>query len=255
MKNRIIDMIARNSPKHIAGFFWSLLSYNLSKKANSVVLASYPRSGNTWARYFISYMASMDPNICRSDLNKYVPDLHQISPSAIGQREFLALKSHSYPSRSYKKFIYLVRDPRDIALSYYSFMQNRQMYVGNRYQFIDQWIRSRFYPGAWGDHVRSWRRYGAKAEGLFLRYEDMVTDPRGQFENVAHFLGVRNVSDAVDFAADKATFEKFKSEEIYDGRNVKGQKERWRSLLFEDEVRMLQDAWGMEMANFSYALE
>ena len=249
-----IERIAKNSPHYLSRFLWQLTSIDLPSGLDAVIIASYPRSGNTWARYFISYLASMDPTISRGDLNRYVPDLHQVSLRRISRSQFIALKSHSYPSRSYTKFIYLVRDPRDIALSYYSFLHNRKAYMGSRHQFISEWARGRIYPGAWGDHVRSWQRYGNKTESLFVRFEDMVIDPRGQFEEIAHFLGIQNVGEAVNFALDQATFEKFKSDEIYDKMDVKGQKERWRSLLNDVEVKALQDVWKIEMKSCSYPL-
>jgi hypothetical protein len=48
--------------------------------------------------------------------------------------------------------------------------------------------------GDWFDHTLSWWKHRDADNILFLRYEDLKLDTRGQLEKIARFLGV-SVSD------------------------------------------------------------
>ena len=92
--------------------------------------------------------------------------------------------------------IYVVRDPRDVAVSY-------SAYTGRS---IDEIITFMADPRAanrgtdvqvfeflssWSAHARSW--VGAKNR-LLLRYEDLLANPEAAFGRVARFLGPRCAS-------------------------------------------------------------
>jgi len=87
------------------------------------------------------------------------------------------IKSHEYSTRANKKVIYIVRDPRDVALSYYDFSRKYRQ-IDDSYplpQFVSDFVAGRlssFDWGTWGEMfpVGSTRENG-RPEFLLLRYE------------------------------------------------------------------------------------
>src|ERR1039458_10178071 len=84
-------------------------------------IVSYPKSGNTWTRFLIGNLLCED-EVDLSNINERVPD-----PEAASKR-FLkrlprprVLKSHQAFDPRYERVLFIVRDPRDIALSKYHF--------------------------------------------------------------------------------------------------------------------------------------
>ena len=86
---------------------------------DDVFIVSYPRSGNTWVRFLIGsmvYQADVDFN----NLVTIIPDIYRCTNRFLESLERPRyLKSHEPYDGRYPKVIYLVRDPRDVAISYY----------------------------------------------------------------------------------------------------------------------------------------
>ena len=93
------------------------------------------------------------------------------------------IKSHEYFDPRYKKVIYIVRDPRDVALSYYDFcaeISADRRPVSRSRRFVSDFVGGRLSSvdwGTWGENVASWfyTRSG-RPNFLLLRYEDMLAD-------------------------------------------------------------------------------
>ena len=81
-------------------------------------LVSYPKSGNTWVRFLLANLIHPNEKVSFSNINRLLP-----APGVLSKR-FLRtlprpriLKSHEPFDARFKKVIYLVRDPRDVAVS------------------------------------------------------------------------------------------------------------------------------------------
>ena len=92
---------------------------SLSLFENDVFLISYPKSGSTWIRFMLGNYFS--GNKC--DFTNYhllVPDLHRnIDCLKTTKQKPRYLKSHQYFSPQFENVVYIVRDGRDVAVSYY----------------------------------------------------------------------------------------------------------------------------------------
>ena len=108
------------------GFIWlmgrSRGGRNFPVFPDDVFIVSYPRSGNTWTRFLIANLIYPEEAITFANMEWKIPDVYKNT-----RRQLLRtprpriLKSHEYFDPRYKKVIYIVRDPRDVALSYYHF--------------------------------------------------------------------------------------------------------------------------------------
>lgn len=114
------------------------------------------------------------------------------------------LKTHEPYWREYGRSIYLLRDPRDVAISYRRYLEGFQVKFDSMDEFLDQFQRGRVGGyGSWLDHVNGW--FNAKSQGtpiLPLFYEELVADPQRHVTEAASFVGIEvtdsTVADAIE---------------------------------------------------------
>jgi Sulfotransferase domain len=109
-------------------------------------VVSYPRSGNTWTRFLIANLVYPEKNVGFTNIEKLIPDTSSQSNRALKSTPRpRIIKSHEYFDHRYRKVIYIVRDPRDVALSYYDF-QRKYMQIDDAYpleQYVEDFVQGR----------------------------------------------------------------------------------------------------------------
>lgn len=231
--------------------------------ARSIFLVTYPRSGTTWLSCIAAELLFQISPKNLTEINSFVPDVHDLpEKSAVPAASQYLVKSHSPlnlnpvhafpPEGDYRKVIYLIRDPRDIMLSYHRYMQSEWNYQGNLKEFAMDWVAGRIWPCSWQEHVNSWlapRLGTAPFELTLLRYEDFIADPVGQTEVLAKVLdadvGLARIKEIVADTTPKSMRE----------REIKGKKEKpalnfigpakagnWKQLQSEnDAISILEE--------------
>src|ERR1700721_535136 len=158
-------------------------------------LVSYPKSGNTWVRFLLANLMYPNETVGFANINRLLP-----APGVLSKRFLRSLprprvmKSHETFDVRFRKVIYLVRDPRDVAVSEYHF-DLKKRYIEPDVT-LEQFVR-RFIAGqtssyaSWWEHPASWTapRHGNPAF-LLVRYEDLLADPIGETGKIAEFRGV-----------------------------------------------------------------
>src|SRR3979411_2209391 len=93
---------------------------NLTVFSDDVFLVSYPRSGNTWTRFLIGNLVHQDEPVTFSNIESRITDIY-FHPDHRMRRlsRPRILKSHECFQPHYRQIIYIVRDPRDVAVSFY----------------------------------------------------------------------------------------------------------------------------------------
>lgn len=170
--------------------------------ATTVFLVSYPRSGTTWLSCVATELLFRISPRTLSDIACFVPDLHALpEKSAVPAARLHLVKSHFQlnqihgfpPYGDYRRVVYLVRDPRDILLSYYRFARAYTDYRRDFKEFAMDWVMGRIWPCSWQEHVNSWLEPMSRTmsfELTLVRYEDFVADPIGQTKVLAKVLGL-----------------------------------------------------------------
>src|SRR5271170_1224418 len=147
-------------------------------------LVSFPRSGNTWTRFLVCNLMNPDDPVNFAQLESRIPEIYFVTDWKL--RSFprpRVIKSHECFDPRYKRIIYIVRDPRDVFISYYEFQLKRRVISDDcsLEEFLPRFMESEFEPktGSWRDHVVSWTATrGGQKSFLLLRYEDLLADTR-----------------------------------------------------------------------------
>lgn len=237
-------------------------------------LVSFPRSGNTWTRFLVCNLMSPDNPVNFAQLEKRIPEIYYVPDRKL--RAFprpRVIKSHECFDPRYKKIIYIVRDPRDVLVSYYEFQLKRRV-IGDDCsleEFLPRFMESAIEPktGSWRDHVLSWTatRDGQK-NFLLLRYEEMLANTQTEATKIASFLGLRSDPESIRRAVDLSSADRMrKLEKEESGQWSATRKTRrdkpfvrnaaaggWKSILSEQCVAKIEAAWGDVMRSVGYDL-
>ena len=237
-------------------------------------LVSFPRSGNTWTRFLVCNLINPNDPVNFAELESRIPEIYYVPDRKL--RAFArprVIKSHECFDPRYKKIIYIVRDPRDVLVSYYEFQLKRRV-IGDDCsleEFLPRFMESAIEPktGSWRDHVLSWTatRDGQK-NFLLLRYEEMLANTQTEATKIASFLGLRSDPESIRRAVDLSSADRMrKLEKEESGQWSATRKTRrdkpfvrnaaaggWKSILSEQCVAQIEAAWGDVMRSVGYDL-
>lgn len=273
------------------GFFW---------------IASYPKSGNTWLRLFLESLAAggkpVDINalsICNGAavrdafdliLDMASADLTDDEITCARPRQYeiearqaaapLLRKVHDgwrmtpageplFPVDLTLGAVYIMRDPRDVAVSLAHHMNQTidktitRMHNPLSVMEFARWRMPRQLPqflGSWSQHVESW--LDAPVKVLPVTYEAMLTEPATTFGEIARFLGFEITSDMLESAIEAVRFNRLRAAEEVNGfaekqpqtdcffrRGIAG---GWRDSLNSAQIARIEADHGPMMRRLGY---
>ena len=204
-------------------------------RTDDVFVVTYPRSGTTWMQYLLHLLVR--PQVEFRHINDACPWLER--SLAVGSVEPRALAELPSP-RIFKthllrqwlprqgRFVVIVRDPADVAVSYYELYRAYLGFRGSLDEFLVRFAAGRVQYGSWWAHVRDWERH-AGDDVLLVRYEALRADPAGELRRVAEFAGLPCDPERIAAAVEGASLPRMKAlEERFDHAT---------SLLLERGVR------------------
>lgn len=171
-------------------------------------VVSYPRSGSAWLRRLIALVRDPFSDISVTQIENAVPDIYVAGAMLEQCPRPRVMKSHEPYTAAYPRVVYLVRDGRDVAVSYYDFHRALHGYTGSFGDFVEQFLTGQGTGfGRWADHARSWvlARHGRPFH--VVRYEDLHQRPLDVLAGVAAFLGLDTSADRIAVALDRCRFD------------------------------------------------
>ncbi len=230
----------------------------------TVWLASYPKSGNTWLRAMYSAWSTREPprlddlqglpmaasrqafddalGLPSADLTADEVDL--LRPRADEAIEAEDRRAGTLRLRKVhdalftgpagepivsvaatRCAIYVVRDPRDVAVSLahhtdrplgfvVEYMSSATATVAAAVDRLELQLRQRL--GTWSEHVQSWVDQDA-IPTLVIRYEDCLADPGATWSAVLGFVGLGVEPDRVSAAVSACSFARLQDQEKREG--------------------------------------
>ena len=247
------------------------MSKGVTSFEDDVWIVSYPKSGNTWTRFLIANLTANSEAVDWSNIERLVPDIYlgrdALYNSLPRPRYF---KSHEAYRPEYRRVVFIVRDPRDVAVSYYHFVRKAKLLPDGAIMndFINAFIEGRIDPyGNWGENVGSW--LGARRHTdnfLVVRYEDLLNNAEAELTRIALMLGIPTDNQEVSRAVEESCADrmreleqsqrsqhKFLKNSRADVPFVRAAKSgQWQSDLSPDAVRKIETAWGPIMRELGY---
>jgi hypothetical protein len=245
---------------------------NLAVFPDDTFIVSYPRSGNTWTRFLLANLLHPAEPATFLNIERMVPDAEAQSNrylKKVSRPRFI--KTHEYFDHRYENVIYVVRDPRDVVVSYYHF-QRKYAHVPDNYplrSYVQDFVSGRIsnHWGTWAENVGSW--IGARLDTprfLLLRYEDLVSQPTTELERVCNFLRIATVPSLIAQTVERSSAQQMKELEKKQGEqwvSTKGKRSDipfvrsassggWRTILMPDSVAEIEAAWGDLMSRLGY---
>ena len=273
----------------------------------TVWLASYPKSGNTWVRAMMAALehghVDLNTNIRGSTMASVRHPFERLTglvSSELRGEEIRLLRplvdAQLDAENAHERFwhrkihdalfaedgapivspeatraaIYLVRDPRDVAVSYAHHtgidiapVVQRMASPSARMFGYDHHVTRHFaqHLGTWSSHVESWLDHELFPV-LLVRYEDILADPSAQLARIAQTLGREAAAEQLDAAIAAASFDKLRRQEIESGfgeapypnraffrRGIAG---AWRDELPPELAAQIESDHGRVMKRLGY---
>jgi hypothetical protein len=176
-----------------------------------VFVVGYPKSGNTWMQYLLAGLGfGIDVRLAPDSLvQDLVPDMHFKS---LYKRHLTPtfFKTHHLPQRQFRRVIYLVRDGRDVMVSYFHHLNA----LGNPMDYAKLIETGEgLFPCRWHEHVESWLANPYGAEMIMVKYESLHHDPISELEKICAFAGLERDPELLESIARKTTFEAMRGRE------------------------------------------
>ena len=272
-------------------------------------IASYPKSGNTWMKLFLkSYFNSSKTNFSINpkiddnflietfpvvekfkDLNINFENFSEIAKNWINIQSLINLNNKPNYMKTHNAMcsinnhqftndentvgaIYIVRDPRDIVISYSSFLgkgiDETIEYIFSSNCFEQDYFGNILYKksimGSWAYHYNSWKNYKPN-EIIVVKYEDMVIKTNETFFKVLKYLNKKNnieinekkMIDAIDLTSFKnlkklENTEGFKENPSTKPFFRKGQIGEWKHILNKSQSQKIEKKFTKEMKELDY---
>src|SRR5688572_7344844 len=110
------------------------------------------------------------------------------------------LKSHEPFDPRYPRAIYVVRDPRDVAVSYFHYLRKQRQLDDETTldELVELFVAGQLDRyGTWGENVASWL---PAERAIRIRYEDALRDTPAAVRKIAQFAGWDVTEDAIQRA-------------------------------------------------------
>jgi hypothetical protein len=183
---------------------------------NDIFIAGYPKSGNTWLQNLMAAIVyGLEPDhLSDALILDLVPDVHfRRYYRRYGTPMYF--KTHHLPRPEYRRVVHLLRDGRDVMVSYYHHLRALNGDGIDFAQIVE--TGKHLSPSKWHEHVNAWRSNPFNADMVTLKYEDLLTSPVRELRRICDFAGIDRPDDLLETVSRKSSFKKMRAKEETSG--------------------------------------
>ncbi|XP_046549258.1 sulfotransferase 1B1-like [Haliotis rubra] len=238
---------------------------------DDIVIANWLRSGTHWVFEMISMLLNGNTETIRKKKEDHMMEYQPISLlDAVPSPRVLNTHLHfRYLPEDMKtkrcKVVYLLRDPRDALVSFYTLQSTRPVvgYDGKWKNWAALCLKGEVIWGSWFDHVRDWERVFQEYPNLdvhFWYYEEMKKNPLEELRKVSVFLGTNSSEELLQAIVDKCHIERMKSDKLpYEWLEngeckhyEKGVAGTWKEIFTAEQYEEFEKLYRQKMAGSKF---
>jgi hypothetical protein len=239
-------------------------------KVDDIFLVAYPKSGNNYLLFLLG-MLLYRTKIDWSNKGDWIQNVKEETVMNLPSPSLVW--SHETYDSTYPKVIYLVRDPRDIVISYY--FHHMKYFRGEGYnpsfnEFFDEFMSGKVWPGMWDYHVESWiaNQKNIKNGFLLLKYEDLLSNTTSEVRRIVRFLNLDRTEKEINEAINWASFDNMKSLEKKQQTHInwgtefvdksipflrEGRANGWKTVLNKEQKKKINREFYLTLKKLGYA--
>lgn len=253
--------------------------FRRSIRPSDVFIVTFPKSGTNWVGFLLALVAADRATGSKTDitLEESSDWVQGVNEEHFGGRplpedprlgEPRVFKIHAPYDPVFPRVIYVVRDPRDVMVSYYYHNRRKKLEFEIA---IDEYVaRNDTWPCDWGDHVAGWLSRAGGDDVLFIRYEDLKEDTLASFRRIVDFCGLVLSDEQLNDYIERSSFDRMRKAEeaarqleaaagVSEARDDirfmrRGVVGDWETELSAESVRLIEERYGGLMASLGYDL-
>jgi hypothetical protein len=239
-------------------------------RAGDVFLCAYPKSGTTWLAFLLAHILENDrgQTINLKSVDEYVPDVNlaYTKRGSLAQYQRHAdprfFRCHATYDPNLPRVIYVLRDPRDVLLSYWHYKK----FLSSDFSLsLTDYLRSDdHWPCRWDEHLASWLSPQIHPNLLVVKYEQLHAQTGAVLREVLEFGGAKFSDDQIEYAVEQCTFDRMQAAERrfgVHGKNGdesesfvrKGKTGSWREEMSDLDLQIITDKYGAVMQQVGYS--
>jgi len=276
------DQFWAGTPAH----FFAHFTHDFDYRSDDVWLHSYPRSGTTWTYELLSAIlyegdvAALQQAQRAGKIVRFLPleiGIAASVPERLASWKVLpsprVIPTHVPPrlcpqtvlEHQYKR-VYVVRHPKDVAVSYYHHHRAHKLlghYQGTWDDFFPCFLSGQVVYGSWFEHTRVWWSHLQEHtdNALVLFYEDMQHDLPAHIRRLGALLGKDLSAHAVATIAAHCAFESMSANPFTNREGSpmmdfsvarflrKGVVGDWRNYFTAEQNTQFQAVWDQKMGD------
>ncbi|XP_027710309.1 sulfotransferase family cytosolic 1B member 1-like [Vombatus ursinus] len=206
-------------------------------RPEDVWIITYPKSGTTWVSEIMDLIKN-DGSVEKQEqipIVQRVPMMESAAPGTLpsGTENLEKMPSPRFvkshlpiallPKNFWEsdcKIIYVARNAKDVAVSYYNFDRMNKFHPepGTFAEYLEKFMSGNVAYGSWYEHVTSWWEKKKDHPILYLFYEDIKEDPKREIRKIMEFLGKKLDEEALDRIVQLTSFETMKDNSLVNYR-------------------------------------
>ncbi len=188
------------------------------ERDSDIYVSTFSRSGTTWTQ-MVLYQLTTDGDMNFDHMIDVCPWLfynlirENEPPQTTDPRILITHESYDLFSKNTKgRFIYVMRDGKDVAVSFYHHKINAKSYEGSFDEHFDEFLTDKYYN--WFSHMKEWCENKNEIPILFIKYEDLKRTFDETINRIANFCNIPVNNEILERTRERTSFDFMKAHQV-----------------------------------------